>query len=321
MKNIHLLFQSLLTLVLLGILGCQQPLPPTISTNSVIMSEPDIYTCGGIVTDDGGDPISSRGVCWSLNPNPTISNSKTVDGSGMGSFSSIISGLSLYTTYYVRAYATNSSGTSYGNSVVFKSGVVFDIDGNEYRTIKIGNQIWMADNLRTTRYRNGVIIPNISNDQSWKNSTNGAWCNFNNNSSLDADYGKLYNFYAVCDTTNKLSIQGWHIPSTAEIATLINYLGGLSVAGGKMKETGTGFWLHPNTGATNSSGFNGRGGGFRNWDGVFSSHKFNGVWWSGYITHPNSTCELYYRLNSETAEIVTTADYLSFGFSVRCIKD
>jgi len=137
---------------------------------------------------------------------------------------------------------------------------VTDIDGNEYATIQIGTQVWMAENLRTTKYCNGDPIPNVTDSLQWVNLATGAWAHNNNYSQYENLYGKLYNWYAVDDSRN-ICPCNWHVPTDAEWTTLIDYLGGEGVAGGKMKSTGTQYWLSPNTDATNESGFSGLPGG------------------------------------------------------------
>jgi uncharacterized protein (TIGR02145 family) len=149
--------------------------------------------CGGNITSDGSSTVTARGVCWGTSPNPTIANSKTVDGTGIGSYTSSITGLTANTTYYLRAYATNSTGTGYGNQVNFTitsgitGGTVTDIDGNVYHTVTIGTKVWMVENLKTTKYRNSEPIPNITDGTEWGKLSTGAQCNFNNN----APYGSI----------------------------------------------------------------------------------------------------------------------------------
>ena len=142
-----------------------------LTTESVTNVTQSTATSGGNVTSDGGAPVTERGVCWSTSTNPSIADSKTMDGTGTGSFTSSLTGLDASTTYYLKAYATNSAGTGYGNTISFNSkGTMTDIDGNVYNTITIGNQTWMQENLNTTRYSNGDLLTNIIGEQ-WDNVT------------------------------------------------------------------------------------------------------------------------------------------------------
>jgi uncharacterized protein (TIGR02145 family) len=145
---------------------------------------------------------------------------------------------------------------------------ILDIDGNIYNTVKIGNQVWMKENLRTSKYNNGELIANIPGSDVWAGLPTGAYCWYNNDSATyNIPYGKLYNWFAV-DTGNLCPI-GWHVPSNADWTILTNYLGGLSVAGGKLKEAGYDHWLSPNTNATNESGFTAVGTGYLHYSGAF----------------------------------------------------
>ena len=312
---------------------------PTITTTSVSNITATTAVSGGNITSDGGGAINARGVCWAVTPNPTISNSKTSDGVGIGSFTSSITGLLPSTTYYFRAYATNCMGTTYGNDISFSalggppvvittpitaitqgsvtvggnvitydapskgicygtspepevgdvgvilapggsgggsyicniSGIppntlyylrayamnsygysygeqvtvilrmnqsgatVADIDGNIYNTVKIGNQAWMAENLKTTKYNNGTEIPLIVDKPAWEALMTGGYCWYNNEDVNKNIYGALYNWYAV--NTGNLCPIGWHVPSYNEWDILAAYLGGVDIAGGKLKET------------------------------------------------------------------------------------
>ena len=178
---------------------------------------------------------------------PTFSDSKTNNGEGAGSFSSIMTGLSLNTPYYVRAYATNILGVAYGNEVSFTLPMnlpgpqVTDIDGNTYNSVQIGNQTWMAENLKVKHYRNGDTLTNEKDDVTWCNLTVGAWCNYDNYEPNAGVYGRLYNWYAVNDNRS-ICPTGWHVPTTEEWDILSLFLGGDSVAGGKLKEPGTLHW-------------------------------------------------------------------------------
>jgi len=201
-------------------------------------------------------------------------------------------------------------------------GSLNDIDGNTYKTIQIGSQTWMAENLRTTKYRNGTIIPQINDNIAWQNDINGGWNFYNNNSNNNYPYGKLYNWYAVANS-NKICPEGWHIPTDNEWNILIS---GLSIAGGKLKsvgtkESGTGLWAAPNSGATNSSGFSGLPGGnlypFIG-NGSYLSKGYFGFWWTPSGNPITNACRgLYFDSEVTTPNV----DAKNSGYSVRCIKD
>jgi uncharacterized protein (TIGR02145 family) len=197
---------------------------------------------GGRIINDGGAPISETGVCWNTAGTPTISDNRTNDDISSVNFVSSIKGLEGYQTYYVRAYATNSSGTGYGNQIKFTTPSVLtvtDYDGNVYNTVTIGTQVWLAENLRTIHYRNGDRINYLSaNNDSIANIKIGIYQWYNDNINNRNVYGALYNWHAIKDSRN-LCPTGWHIPSKMEWTTLITFLGGTNVAGGKMKEGGS----------------------------------------------------------------------------------
>lgn len=198
-------------------------------------------------------------------------------------------------------------------------GKVTDYDGNSYKTVKIGEQVWMAENLKVTHYRNGDLIPNVTDSAEWSNLTIGARCYYDNDYDTYAGtYGALYNWYTVVDSRN-LCPTGWHVPSDVEWTTLEKYLGGSSIAGGKMKETGTSHWRIPNTGATNESGFTALPGGNRNYiDSFFYIVDF-GYWWSS--TGYDASNAWYRRLLYVNVEVVRYWYNKKNGFSVRCLKD
>jgi uncharacterized protein (TIGR02145 family) len=305
---------------------------PTISTASVASISTFAASCGGNITNDGGSAVTARGVCWSTSPDPTIAlSTKTSDGTGSGSFSSSLTGLAPNTLYYVRAYATNSAGTAYGNQVSFTSsnslftngGGVTDIDGNFYNSIIINGQEWMKENLKVSKYRNGNPIPTNLSNSSWQNTTSGAYAIYNNDAANNTTYGKLYNWYAVADPRG-LCPAGWHVPSDAEWTTLETFLGGVGVAGGKMKSTGTiqagtGLWYSPNQDATNSSGFTALPGGYGIFDGTFGAIGSFGYWWSS--TEYSSTNAWDRNLFYDDGYSSRGNDYKQSGFSVRCLRD
>jgi uncharacterized protein (TIGR02145 family) len=286
-------------------------------TTIAINSYSETATSGGNITDDGGSAISARGVVWSTNPNPTISDSKTVDGAGIGAFSSRLTELNPKTDYYVRAYATNSFGTAYGNEILFTTKAtpttVTDIDGNIYNTVQIGEQEWMAENLKTTRYRTGAEIPYVLANEDWSNLKSGAWCYFDHNETNNALYGKLYNGYTI--QGDSLCPTGWHVPTIDEWRILINYLGGGSIAAKKLKEVGTTFW-YGNIGATNESAFSARGGGFR--ESSFSNLKESAGWWSS--TSSGNNINRTFQLDP-FGFINYWDNFLFNGLSIRCLKN
>ena len=227
---------------------------PEVHTLDVTNVTATTATCGGNVTASGGGSVIARGVCWSTSPNPTVNDSHTSDGNGLGLFTSYLLGLTANTTYYARAYATNGAGTDYGeqrifttldhpNNNVFYCGIdsLMDYDGNVYHTVEIGHQCWTKENLRTTHYSDGTAIPmgspSSSATQPFRYAPNG-------NSGNVPLYGYLYNKAAVMhgespSNTNPSGVQGvcpsgWHVPSSAEFQTLVNYVGSQSqyVCGG-----------------------------------------------------------------------------------------
>ena len=185
-------------------------------------------------------------------------------------------------------------------------------------TIVIGTQQWMEKNLDVLTYRNGDIIPQVTDPTAWAALTTGAWCYYNNDVANGAIYGKLYNWYAVNDPRG-LAPTGWHVPTDDEWTTLSTTLGGDAVAGGKMKVAGTTRWTTPNTGATNESGFAGLPGGYRASYGTFYSVGSSGIWWS---STENNTAGAWYRfLYHNDGTIVRYYDDKKAGFSVRCLRD
>jgi uncharacterized protein (TIGR02145 family) len=191
--------------------------------------------------------------------------------------------------------------------------------------VTIGTQVWAVHNLDVTTYRDGTPIPEVTDPAAWTALTTGAWCYYNNNSSLGTTYGKLYNWYAVAgihdadpNTPNKvLAPTGWHVPTDSEWTTLTTTLGGTSVAGGKMKVTT--LWNSPNTNASNISGFSGVPGGYRSNNGTFSGIGTNGSWWS---SSDFSTTYAWARGLSYNSYIASRFDgHKISGLSVRCLRD
>jgi len=281
--------------------------PPTVTTASVTNIGQTTATCGGNVTSQGSSSVTVRGVCWSTSSNPTISDAYTTDGSGTGSFTSNITGLTANTPYYVRAYATNSSGTAYGNQQQFTTTggtqgepcpgiptIIDPRDGQVYPTVQIGSQCWLQKNMN---YQTG-------------NSS----C-YDNNTSNCATYGRLYDW----QTALGVCPSGWHIPTDAEWSTLTTFLGGEVVAGGKMKEAGYAHWDPPNTGASNSSGFTALPGGGQSLTGGFAFLTYSAYFWSS--SEYSSLYAWTWSLSFGDKNVYHYNYHKAYGYSARCVRD
>jgi uncharacterized protein (TIGR02145 family) len=208
-------------------------------SSSIINVNGTSVVCEGTVIDNGGVSLISRGFCLSLNPTPTFSDSINIQLTGSDNFDITINNLIPDTSYYICAYAKNIMGIAISNICKFRTskiplipfnpylnyGYVKDIDGNTYKTIKIGNQTWMAENLRVTHYRNGDSIPLVNDYNNWINLKLGSQCPYDYSTSFDtiAKYGRYYNWFAMMDNRN-LAPRGWHIPTIQEWGDLENYL-------------------------------------------------------------------------------------------------
>lgn len=193
-----------------------------------------------------------------------------------------------------------------------------DVDDNLYSAVKIGDQIWMKNNLKTTRYNDGTDIPLVTDAVVWTGLSTPAYCWYDNDKETYGNtYGALYNWYVV--ETDMLCPTGWHVPSDAEWTTLINYLDGESVAGGKLKETGYIHWPSPNTGATDESDFTALPGGYQGSNGIFYFIGYHGYWWSSSESNTNNAWFLSLIDTDNTAQRLNFIK--TYGFSIRCIKD
>jgi uncharacterized protein (TIGR02145 family) len=320
----------------------QGPEIPILTATSVTPLTSTNASCSYTVASDGGSNVTSRGVCWSTSPKPTITSNKTTDGTGIGPFTSSISGLTAITTYYVRAYATNSVGTGYGNEILFTTSAdpstPKDIDGNVYNTVTIGTQTWMKENLKTTKYNDSTLIPLVTDNTSWPSRTTPAYCWYNNDEATYKNpYGALYNWYTV--NTGKLCPIGWHVPSVVEWTILENYLiaNGYNydgtISGNKIAKSlaSTDGWkLSLNAGAVgnsdyagkrNSTGFTALSCGVVDYTGHFSSVGDVAYWYSSTQKGSNEAWHVWikYDLN-----YLITNDFgygMNLGLSVRCLKN
>ncbi len=222
----------------------------------------------------------------------------------------------------------NNNGNNTNNVTYTQGPNVSDFDGNVYPSVTNCNQTWTAKNLNVSHYRNGDVIPQVTDSAQWANLTTGAWCYYNNDPAMGVVYGKLYNWYAVNDSRG-LAPTGWHVPTDGEWNKLVKCIDNNtdtstvgwqnSTAGGAMKETGTTHWITPNTGATNSSGYYGLPGGIRSENGQYNLISNRGYWWTS--TETNATDAWYRPLHNFTTDIPRNYSYKRCGFSLRLVKD
>lgn len=205
-------------------------------------------------------------------------------------------------------------------------GTMADQEGNTYKTVTIGTQTWMAENLRTATYNDSTPIPKVTNSDEWINLTTGAYCTYNNttgNLSINTyTYGYLYNWYAV--NTGKLAPKGWHVSTNEDWTILQNYLEELkqtSHIGGILKETNTLRWQPPNTGATNETGFTALPGGIRFSSGTFGGQRRVGYWWTATLDTPMVEYAFYRKLHYDSDSYTLGGAIFIYGQSIRCVKD
>jgi uncharacterized protein (TIGR02145 family) len=333
--NLRVLLYPLFFMVALTMLtvSCSEeetvipPTAPGVLTSPVSEINETTATSGGLITSNGGAAITQKGICWSSTSQaPTTADTKTTDTISSGEYKSYLTGLTANTTYYVRAYAINSVGTSYGNLQTFKTlpvlftagGGVADIDGNNYATVIIGTQEWMVANLKTTKFNDGSAITQVTADADWKNLTTAGYCWYKNDeTSYKNTYGALYNWYAANDS--KLCPTGWHLPTNDEWALLEATLGGDTMVGGRMKEIGTAHWNAPNYGADNRGGFTALPAGYRDGNGAFDYMGMSGRWWSA--TELSIVGAWYRSTLYSNAQSQRGYGSKTFGYAIRCVKD
>jgi len=298
-------------------MGSSPEIPSSPSpVNGAIDQEIDVdlsWTC----SDPDGDNLSYDVYFGNLSNPPLVISNHLSTSYNLGT-------LANSTTYYWKIVAQDEGGLETVGPIwnfttrqaSIETGTVTDIDGNIYQTVKIGDQWWMAENLKVTHYRNGDAIYNITDDTEWSNLTTGAYCEYNNNSSNVDTYGRLYNWYSVNDGRN-IAPEGWHVPSDEEWHILFNYLGGLSIAGGKLKETGTDHWENPNLGANNESHFSSLPAGYRDTGGEYTALGYRTHYWSS--TDYNTNNAFYEGLIYDSTKVGHYCNRKQLGFSVRCV--
>lgn len=308
-----------------------------IITNILVDNIGTQLTMSASLQNNGEEDITSIGFCLDTikittknNKNAIISGKST--NNKVEQFSLTQFNLLPNKKYYIRPFAEYKNGLIFGEEVSILTGPVytnylpiFDFEGNSYKTIKIGSQIWMAENLKSTLYNDGTIIHNIENDSDWLQAKTPSFCWLDNNISNKNRYGALYNWKVV--QTGKLAPSGWRVPTDADWEKLFQYLGGKVIAGAKMKDAGTAHWSTPNSGATNESGWSGLPGMFRHWWGPFPSTSethFPGVFgyfWSATSMATHVKEANFISLGHTLHDVYIGRAPQAMGFSVRCIKD
>jgi uncharacterized protein (TIGR02145 family) len=219
---------------------------------------------------------------------------------------------------------SNINFTVIGTTVGKFGDCIKDIDGNIYKTVTIGTQTWIAENLKVSKYNDGTIIPNVSDNIMWSNLNSNAWCYYDNEDVNNHKYGKLYNWYTISKKTNgnkNVCPKGWHVPTNIEWTILTDYLGGDSIAGYKMKEVGTTNWESPNLQALNSSLFSAIPSGSRYYFGTFYALGNSCGWWSSSIYDTISENVWVRSLNHDDLSMRKYVDSKTNGLSIRCLKD
>jgi uncharacterized protein (TIGR02145 family) len=303
--------------------GCLKK--PTITTSEITNITTITASGGGNVTTDESAPIAFRGICWGTTPNPSIYESKTYNGTGSGNFVSSLDGLLIGKTYYVRAYAINRRGVFYGNQVIFKTipDTLVDIDGNNYKVVQVGDIVWMAENLKTTRYSNGDSI--VTFTPPFDPTCKYKWAYEYDERNVPA-YGWLYSWYTSTDSRN-ICPTGWHVASDSDwhkLALAVDSNANYSqiesqIGGGKLKEAGTMHWQNPNEGAINALGFRALPGGAMDHIPSFEGIGTYGFWWTS--TDSTMSYAIFRSMQYYNAFLIRSINHKCNGFSIRCVKD
>lgn len=311
MRNLYIFL-----LLITTISSCVKDLPkknplhelPIISTVELNEMTPYSFRVYSEIESYANAEIIEKGFCWSKDTLPIFldfSTSSTISYYNVNQFVSTIKEFDQGTNYHIRAYVKTKDRVAYGNDLRIKtngySSVLKDIDGNQYKTVVIGQQEWMGENLKVTKYNDGTLISNITDNTKWSQSKTGSWCYYDNDITKNSKYGKLYNGYVI--NNKQVCPVGWHIPSESDWNELSNYVYKMNegIIADKLKEDGS-----------NPHFFSALNGGLRTYTGGFYYLSSDGYWWdnSGYgiqIRSVNDLQHLYTDINQ--------------GYSIRCIKD
>jgi uncharacterized protein (TIGR02145 family) len=326
-------------LLLVVIISCKKKnISPSVSTIGISNLTSQTVVVEGKVNNHGNSILSAQGVVISKYPDPVVPSLGyvTAENTANNYFVSTIINLEPQTLYYLRTYVTDNTGkTYYSEESTFSTppsetsqfnpnksyGTMADIEGNQYKTVEIGGQTWMAENLKVSKFNDGSLINEVLSPNVFTNGGNPAWCYYNDSVEYNDLHGKLYNYYVTMNVKN-VCPTGWHIPNSDDINSLMNYLS--NNPGGKLKAIGYNYWNSPNVGATNETGFSAIGTGYRSND--FWGNKSVVEYWCKNGTSANIlginagmeggsnqfTSDLYYNFENLTS---------NKGYSIRCIKD
>lgn len=327
-----------ISLIIAATSGCKKDVKlPEVTTGTLSNITSTSAIIEGNANGDGGGYVIGRGICWSnFLTEPNIKEDNVfLNGYGAGTFPGYMTNLTPGTKYYARAFATNALGTGYGSIVSFTTqgsitgDIVFnpeltydtveDIAGNVYKTIQIGNQTWMAENLKTSKFNDGSEIAYISGSEQWNNQQLPAYCWYLNDTKYKDIFGALYNYHTV--KSGKICPDGWHLPSYEEWTTLFSYLGTNYEIGNKLREAGTSHWVLTDSNVTNSSGFTVLPSGWRNIDNTnFGDLGYTANFWAASESDSNINTITFLYLDSWEG-IFFVENPSTTGNSVRCIKD
>ncbi len=337
--------------IFISLNGCKKPETEnilSITTDDIEIFSKGIYTFKGTIVSLGNEEINDHGFCWSESVNPETDGTLIKLGarSSTGSFSTTMYDVLPGTTYYVKAYAKTSSITYYGDEKSFTTPdtlplLIIDVDHNIYYPVKIGDQTWMSDNLKATRYSDGSTIPRVEERLAWFDFSlyTRAYCWYENYGAIGATYGALYTWPAAMNIYSESDIKpgrvqgvcpdGWHLPSDSEWKQLEMFLG-MSQSdadgenwrgekeGGKLKHEGIQYWTSPNTGSTNENGFSTLPAGWRDGAGYFRNLGTSARFWS---SSKRADYAWIRQLDYNSSRIFRGTTGLYEGISVRCIKD
>lgn len=316
-------------LIIPGASQLNHPASPNVRTRPAGRLTSTSILAAGEILNDGGQPVLQRGFVWGSGNNPLLGSTEyttTTAGSGTGLFSSTLEGLSASNNYYIRAFAINAIDTAYGEILSFTIpalyGQVTDIDGNVYKTVRIGALNWMAENLKTTRFANGDTLIHAQSQQEWYNNRRGTtYANYDYRIANDSIFGKLYTFYVAEDIRN-ICPSEWHVPSIDELYLMFNApeVTGQSahLRAVETLENG-GYWFSPNYDVTNQSGFTALPGGGITDGGSSTGKNMHAIFWTK--TRADWASFFYSISNSPGHESGGLRTDGSAGYSIRCVQD